>query len=369
LHSSIIEGLKLFVVSDYTSASPTNGTHTGNRYQDVRLGDGLTKGFRSSRDSLFSKIRLSGKTVLDIGSNLGETSRKMSMLGADKVFGLEFDINFHMIATALASEAKLQNVFHLTGDSLTFDYGSLNFSTVALFSVWPFSEPRLEELHSSGARNVILETHEVNTVSELEAYLKRILPLWPFYSILGSTDHGYEGKGKRFWILFSTSLEELESMIAEEISPEVIPPLAAFGGNQGFRNENYWFAFEQAFERVRQGASISEQATFLADQTATAIQGAMDDPGLQHLDYSRVAQLWEARLKDFLYLSSHELYEVPPITEIISADRLESEGVASLGDTPLLDLNLDGWHRLYSAKRLRSPVRIRRVISSFQRLR
>ena len=82
----------------YSSFSDTDDSETGNRYQAVGLGHRTTHGLREGRGRVLDALDLRDRTVLDLGSNLGEISREARARGAALVDGFEIDSYFNEIA-------------------------------------------------------------------------------------------------------------------------------------------------------------------------------------------------------------------------------------------------------------------------------
>ena len=107
LRDVILEALAV----SYISTSCKDEIETGNHYQSVTLGDVRTEGFRNERDEFLDMIDFRNKTVLDLGSNLGELSRAARARGAAVVDGFEYDPFFVEIACAVNAYNKTLDDF------------------------------------------------------------------------------------------------------------------------------------------------------------------------------------------------------------------------------------------------------------------
>ena len=105
----------------YVSESCKDGIKTENRYQPISVGELETPGVRSSRAEILDRIVFDQKTVLDLGSNLGELSRAARARGAALVDGLEFDPFFVELATALNSYGQVTRVSYFQRDTANTD--------------------------------------------------------------------------------------------------------------------------------------------------------------------------------------------------------------------------------------------------------
>ncbi len=63
--------IKSALAANYSSYSCKDGILTGNSYQTISLGGESVGGFRTARDEVIQLLQLEGRTVLDLGCNLG----------------------------------------------------------------------------------------------------------------------------------------------------------------------------------------------------------------------------------------------------------------------------------------------------------
>jgi SAM-dependent methyltransferase len=178
---------------DYVSESCRDGIQTGNHYQSVRLGASVTTGFRSDRAEILDQIDFRGRTVLDLGSNLGELSRAARRRGATRVVGVEYDEFFVAIARGL-------NVLDGT-DGVVFEQGDIgepqlydeHFDIVLAFSVFQYMAGLLDHVCRVTDQLLVVETHKLE--GNLAAhYIEPVAQHLPSFRVLGRSDWGLAKK-------------------------------------------------------------------------------------------------------------------------------------------------------------------------------
>ena len=188
----------------YVSSSCLDGIHTENRYQSVVLDDVEHPGVRSPRTIFLDQIDLNGKTVLDLGSNLGELSRHARSRGAGLVDGLEYDPYFVDIARAINLYNDITRVSFECADITDPTTYRTTYDVVFAFSVAVYIKPVLEQVARSTRRILLLETHLLHD-NLREDYIDPISEFFPHYAILGETEWGtsYDPAVRRAVIAFA----------------------------------------------------------------------------------------------------------------------------------------------------------------------
>jgi SAM-dependent methyltransferase len=185
LKQLILQGLS----AQYMSESCAGGVETGNHYQSIWLGNEVTSGFRTQRYDLLDRICFEGKSVLDLGSNLGELSRAARDRGAALVDGFEYDPFFVEMASAINAYNGTSRVSFYQRDITDPTIYRDQYDIVLAFSVFIYIEDRLEELAAITKELLIVETHKL--VGNLEpTYLGPLRAHFPACEILGETEWG-----------------------------------------------------------------------------------------------------------------------------------------------------------------------------------
>ena len=185
LKQLILQGL----AAQYISESCAGGVETGNHYQSVWLGDEVTSGFRTQRYDLLDRISFERKTVLDLGSNLGELSRAARARGAALVDGFEYDPFFVEMASAINAYNETTRVSFYQRDITDPAIYREPYDIVLAFSVFIYIEDRLSEIAAITKELLIVETHKL--VGNLEpTYLDPLRAHFAAYEILGETEWG-----------------------------------------------------------------------------------------------------------------------------------------------------------------------------------
>ena len=170
----------------YSSFSATDDSETGNRYQAVGLGDRSTRGLREDRGRFLDALDLHGRTVLDLGSNLGEISRAARARGAALVDGFEIDPYFNEIAqlvNVLTDTTRVSFYERDMADPATY---SEPYDVVLAFSAFRFIADLLDRL-AAITNVVVVETHELKGNFD-QRYLLPLTQHFPAYRMLGESD-------------------------------------------------------------------------------------------------------------------------------------------------------------------------------------
>jgi SAM-dependent methyltransferase len=176
--------------AEYTSVSSVEGVETGNHYQSVALGDIRTSGFREDRATLLDMIDFERKTVLDLGSNLGEVSRAARARGAALVDGFEYDPYFIEVADLINVFTGATRVSFFERDISDDASFAQHYDVVLAFAVFGQglnrSLPKVAEICDG---ILVLETHRLEGNFEY-AYMEPISRYFPRHRVIGQTQWG-----------------------------------------------------------------------------------------------------------------------------------------------------------------------------------
>src|ERR1051325_1224074 len=112
------------------SYSSLGAKETGNAYQAVRLRDEILPGFRISDEEVWAGLDVAGRTVIDLGCNLGERTRLAVRAGASFAEGVEYEDLFVRIGGLIS----VYNVLIRQGDGTKPGCFDKTYDTVACFS-------------------------------------------------------------------------------------------------------------------------------------------------------------------------------------------------------------------------------------------
>lgn len=190
---------------DYVSESCRGGIQTGNHYQSVRLGDTRTAGFRTDREQLLDRIDFRGRTVLDLGSNLGELSRAARERGAARVLGVEYDEFFVAIARAVTLLNDIEEVEFRQGDIADPDVYVEHFDIVLAFSVFQYVGGVIDHVCRVTDELLVVETHKLEENLESH-YVGPVARHLRSFDLLGRSDWGstLREPGERAVIAFAS---------------------------------------------------------------------------------------------------------------------------------------------------------------------
>lgn len=197
----------------YTSKSCMDGIQTGNAYQSVLLDEDLVKGFRSQRDDIFNVIDFNGRTVLDIGSNLGELCRHALRGGAAHVTGVEYDPLFSLLAELITLHSGIpEDRYSLINADVTKEFKfDQHYDIILAFSVFTYISHRLADIAASVKRTMLIETHVVSDNLD-RGYVNPLKEHFPTLIVLGTTDWGLDRKfadGKRVLLACTKSRDAM----------------------------------------------------------------------------------------------------------------------------------------------------------------
>jgi SAM-dependent methyltransferase len=210
LKQLILQGLS----AQYISESCAGGVETGNHYQSIWLGNEVTSGFRTQRYDLLDRISFEGKSVLDLGSNLGELSRAARTRGAALVDGFEYDPFFVEMASAInAYNATTRVSFFERDITHPAVYGE-HYDIVLAFSVFHYVGGVIATVAEMTNELLVVETHRLDGNLETH-YIDPVLEFFPAYSILGFPEWRSDdpSAGERAVIAFAKNESTLASCL------------------------------------------------------------------------------------------------------------------------------------------------------------
>jgi SAM-dependent methyltransferase len=170
----------------YSSFSATDDSETGNRYQAVGLGDRSTRGMREDRGRFLDALDLRGRTVLDLGSNLGQISREARARGAALVDGFEIDSYFNEIAQLVNVLTGTTGVSFYERDMADPETYREPYDVVLAFSAFRFIADRLDRL-AAITDVLVVETHELKGNFD-DRYLAPLTEHFPAFRMLGESE-------------------------------------------------------------------------------------------------------------------------------------------------------------------------------------
>ncbi len=396
--SDLLELITTALEVDYVSRSCRGGVKTGNHYQSVRLGNVRTSGFRTGRKALLDQIDFEGRTVLDLGSNLGELSREARERGATRVVGVEYDEYFVTVADALNAFNGVDGVEFGQGDIGDPRLYREHFDIVLAFSVFEYIHGVVAEVAAVTGELLVLETHKLDGNLESQ-YLEPFASYLPAYRSLGRSEWGRalderaeravvafagdeptlrgglrdEGHvhgsamGKRVEIDVSATAgylhERFLSMFSFGSLAELLAAIRtttvdfeAMAGNadmrRGYRGWLYWFTYLKGYVEYLERGSVEADNVFcryLAERHLPQV----DEPGMASSDLAAItARRYRDldRMRAFLSVDKRELVGFVPVRLILSDPPPANPLCVRLADGETLAARMiDGWHRLFAA--------------------
>jgi SAM-dependent methyltransferase len=200
----------------YSSFSATDDSETGNRYQAVGLGHRTTRGLREDRGRFLDVLDLRGRTVLDLGSNLGQISREARARGAALVDGFEIDPYFNEVAQLVNVLTGTTGVSFYERDMADPDTYTDRYDVVLAFSAFRFIAGCLDRL-ARATDVMVVETHELKGNFD-ERYLEPLTQHFPVFRVLGESDvERLRAGGVRAVGLFARDEAALRGALAPEL--------------------------------------------------------------------------------------------------------------------------------------------------------
>ena len=195
----------------YISESCQDSIQTGNHYQSIRLGDEETTGFRSDRDEILDRIGFAGKSVLDLGSNLGEISRRARALGARLVDGYEYDPFFVELANAINAFNATSRVSFYGKDITDPRVYVETYDIVLAFSVFIYVGPIIDVVSRVTGQILVLETHRLDGNLD-STYIAPMSRVFPHHRIMGESEWGlpHAPSDRRAIVAFARNAEALD---------------------------------------------------------------------------------------------------------------------------------------------------------------
>jgi hypothetical protein len=395
------------LAAPYTSRSGTDGTETGNHYQSVALDGEATGGFRTNREAILDRVDFRGRTVLDLGANLGEMSRSARARGARLVQGLEYDPFFVEIAQLVTAYNGIARVSFRQADITDpANYGE-RYDVVLALSVFHYLREVLDPL-AQATDVLILETHKLD--GNLDAtYLDPILQRFPFMEVLGETDFGWTDAGKaRCVIAFAKTKAQLDDVLVPagewrrpavprsrpaervRVKPRCFAPLDRFFATWDYEDADalleavgsvevpsealltnrdlhemayhgwsYWFLFLQGWLDHRARGTLADDNPYL-EYVARHFAPHGPDPVLAQAvadgDDDAAREVVRRRFDDLDRLAAQREEEgavaaVDPIRVVVAprTPRI-GFGIETTQGRPLAAWRVDGWHRAFGAR-------------------
>jgi SAM-dependent methyltransferase len=201
-----LEVIRAALKHPYTAVSCHNEITTGNNYQSIDLEDVRLRGGRPHRNIFFSHVNFEGKRVLDIGANMGESSRLARRMGADLVDGYEYDKFFVETGRWINAAAEMTRVSLFQGDATDPRlYDGMRYDLVIAFSVWVYIDKVLDRI-AQITNTVFFETHTLD--HGLNMYLTPMLAWFPYVRLMGF-EQQKDMKKSRAVLMFAKTREAL----------------------------------------------------------------------------------------------------------------------------------------------------------------
>jgi len=193
------------------SLSSHEAKRTGNAYQAVRLGDKVLPGFRAKNRNVFAGIELAGKTVIDLGCNLGEICRDAARAGAQEVHGIEYDRYFVQMARYVTAYDGL-DVFYRQGDLTRAETYGGNYNVVSALSVHTYIRKFIDKIADMTKDIFVIETHSIGADWKAR-YLDGLKEHFRHVAIVGISDHRARDKAESRLLMFA-SQRRLDPVLA-----------------------------------------------------------------------------------------------------------------------------------------------------------
>lgn len=205
---------------DAVSLSSQQRKRTGNAYQAIRLGNDIVPGFRSGARHIFAGVPLQGKTVLDLGCNLGEITRDARRAGAARAYGIDYDPFFVQMARYIAAYNQMAGVSFHQGDLTDPRLYAGSYDVVVALSVFTYITKFLDRIAAMTKDLLIVETHAA-TEDWRRLYLDRLRKHFPYVALVGVSDQQAWGCAESRYVLFGAHrpLDELLFARARAMSP------------------------------------------------------------------------------------------------------------------------------------------------------
>lgn len=177
---------------------------TGNAYQAVRFGEESRKGFRKTRPNLLAGLDVKGKTVCDLGANLGEISRDLRRSGAALVDAYEYDPLFTQQARYITAYNGLYDINHLQADVSQPGFMRRKYDICVGLSAFSYMSKNIDYICQQTEQMMLIETHAIRDTSWPNRYVKPITKYFPHWGVFGVVSHADRNTAeRRIWLIFS----------------------------------------------------------------------------------------------------------------------------------------------------------------------
>lgn len=383
---------------------------TGGAYQTIRFGDRVRKGFRMSRENLLAGFELAGRSVCDLGANLGEISRELRRAGASPVDAYEYDEFFTQLGRYITAFNGVTDINHFQADVSEPGFMRSTYDICVGLSAFSFMGQNIDYICGQVSNQMIIETHEVTDADWPARYVAPIHRHFPHWCCFGSVTHGRSGTDhRRLWLAFSKEsllpfynararsvVPDAEGLIDVDLERSAFPfldeaatvlehaadPLSTASlrtyserldaHEKGFASgeptdlslngEPYWLALMCGIARFTDRGELDQDNVYLR-WMVRGIKAGVVDPGLKPLlgDAPRLHRQVSLRL-EALARAVHEkstghfidlpiAYNVTPYHPALGGLHLKVLAIVDSGERLCVSL-LNGHHRLFVMKLL-----------------
>lgn len=208
IKNDLMELSKKYLSVNHIAYDPSGKIQTGRNYQSVKIAGQQIAGFRTAglREPFIFALGDTSGTILDIGSNLGETSR-VADNGKRLILGCEYDEFTSMLANIISMASGNKLVTSIQCDISNFPLPA-SVDYILAFSVFRFISVRLKEIARVLNKLIIVETHNIDSDETAEGYWRQLKTYFSAVAQVGTTDHGIGHEGKR--LVFAASHKRSE---------------------------------------------------------------------------------------------------------------------------------------------------------------
>jgi len=217
---------------------------TGPKYQHIEVDTHGYRAFRSNeREKFIKAIDHADARVLDIGCNMGVTSRYIASLGAREVIGIEYEPYFVAIANLINTSLGEETVRFLQRDATDpATYARIGrFDIVYSLSSFNYVQHVMPQVAGITDRYFVIETHRA-LAGTFARTNKAISDYFKYYRIMGFTDHGKSTKDHRIFAVYARRPQDLIGFPSYDMNYRV--------ENWELDLENTKFGFLEAFFAV-----------------------------------------------------------------------------------------------------------------------
>lgn len=371
-----IETLRVAMGQVYTSVSSKDDIRTGNNYQSVDLDTTLIIGGRPSRNLFFNHVNFRGKHVLDIGANMGESSRLARRRGADLVDGYEYDPFFVETGRMINAVSGATRVSLFQGDATNPAlYDGMKYDLVIAFSVWVYIDKLLEKI--AGITDaVFFETHTLG--HGMDMYTRPMSQHFPHFQIIGY-EQQQDMSQSRGVLMFAKTQAALDDALAlrklktdpyfqnaflaahqkpkpgdfVQFAHTIAANLVEDTTFKGIGKPYFELLIAGYFDYVKQ-AKVTPENVFVRGYRK-AIQDGRIDPSLAYLlnDEKQLLARVQKKFVDMDNAVNGRWHLVPPV--IVKRGEGKLTFVEESGNKISAE-NLDGHHRFFMAQLLGRPT-------------